>query len=239
MTSPRPSGRQETRGAGCETGADWVPPAGWRVLVPGLPQWSWGQGARGWVLFGSCASGLATAAFLWGTPTSLGLLVFAFLAHVVSVVDAWDQAAFPPLGRWAPGLTAAVWLAAVLYAPALVASSLLGWPGLRGGGSATEGYLIDRWAYRSAEPRPGDWVWFRPTHRSEPRLGRVVAGSSHEVEWSDNMLRVEGRPAPIATPFRPAEVPRSLTYRVSDGHVLVKPARGGPGDGGLVILERD
>jgi hypothetical protein len=190
------------------------------------------------VLFGWCASGLITAALMWGTATSLGLLVFAFLAHVVSVVDAWNQAAFPPLGRWAPGLTAVIWLAAGLYAPVLVASSLLAWPGLRGGGSGAEGYLIDCWTYRRAQPRPGDWVWFRPT-LGEPRLGRVVAGSGQEVEWSDSMLRVEGRPVPIATPFRPPEVPRSLTYRVPDGHVLVESVGGRPADGGPVIVERD
>ena len=242
MTSRRWVDCLEAGSGGEGTAAGWPRPAGWRVLVPGLPQWGWGQRPRGAVLFGSFVTAAAVGAFTWGTATGLGLLVFAFVGHVVSAVDAWNQAAFPPLGRWVPWLTATVWLAFALYVPVLVAASLLAWPGVCGGGPASEGYLVNCWAYRQALPRPGDWVWFRPTARGHPRLGRILAGSGHEVEWLDNQLRVDGRPVPppLPTPFRPAEAPRSMAYRIPEGHVLINPEGGGQRPAsGLVILECD
>src|SRR5438094_698942 len=105
------------------------PAAGWRALVPGYAQWSCGQRDRGVVRFGSFASALVASVFAWGTPLGLGLLAFAFGAHVASVVDALRQAAFPPMGRWAPWLATGGWLGVLIYGPLLASLSLLAWPG--------------------------------------------------------------------------------------------------------------
>lgn len=224
--------------------------AGLRVLIPGAPQWHWGQRERGAALFGSCLGALAVGAFAWGTPLGLAVLAFGAGAHVVSVVDAWRQAAFPALGKWAPWLTATSWVVGGVYGPAVAAAALVAWPGLRPG-SAPEGYLVNCRAYLTAEPRPGDWVWFRPAPWADPRLGRVVAASGQEVEWSSNRLRVDGsepvrgrdgRPVYDGAPARPPGSAQVVSYRVPVRHVLVNPSpadgKARPGSEGLVIVGR-
>src|SRR5258708_40142757 len=109
METLRPAERVGTRSAE-KVPRLWPPSAPvavWRALVPGSSQWSWGQRERGMVLFGSYGSAAVSAAFTWGTPMGLGLLLFAFGVHVVSTVDALRQSAFPTMGKWAPWLTAA------------------------------------------------------------------------------------------------------------------------------------
>ena len=42
-------------------------PVGLKMVVPGWPQFSWGQRQRGWVLVGSFAIALAVGLWTWGT----------------------------------------------------------------------------------------------------------------------------------------------------------------------------
>jgi hypothetical protein len=217
-------------------------PLGVQALVPGWAQWSWGQRERGLVLLGSYLSALVVAVFAWGTPVGLAVLTYAFATHAVSTVDAVRQSAFPGAGLWATRFGVSGGLAVGVYAPMLSVATLVAWPGIRSG-SSHEGYLVDCRAFLHAEPSKDDWVWYRPTPRGEPRIGRVVAGRGQEVEWSDRKLTVNGGPAEVTAPFRSAWPPAAMTYRVPEGHVLVNPWSGPP-DGilrpseGLVIVDR-
>jgi hypothetical protein len=201
-----------------------MPHSGLRLLVPGYAQWRWGQSGRGQVLFGWFASAIAVSIFAWGTTTGLSMLAFAFLAHVVSILDALRQSSFPGLNPWATRIGVSGGLAAGVYVPILTVASLVAWPGLRGGSEA-EGYLVNCWAYRGSEPERDDLVWYRPTPLSEPRFGRIVAGPGQEVAWSENGLSVNGGSLLLAAPFRSPQPPRGLAYRVPEGHVLIHPGQ--------------
>lgn len=197
-----------------------LPRAGVWVLVPGAAQWGWGQQERGVAFFGSFAAGLGTSAFVWGTPMGLALLAFAFLSHVAATADVVRQSAFPAPGRWVPVLGSAVGLGIGVYLPLLALASLVAWPGMRDG--ADDGFLVNCWAYRGSEPGRGELVWYRPTPLGSPRLGRVVAGRGQEVEWSAGTLKINGRPdrklASVSGPLGP----KSLRYRVPEGHILIR-----------------
>ena len=77
-------------------------PAGWRVLVPGLPHWHWRQHDQALTFFLFHLAATSIGLFLWGTWLSLLMLAFAFGAHAVSAADAIKQAAFPKFGRMSP-----------------------------------------------------------------------------------------------------------------------------------------
>jgi hypothetical protein len=161
----------------------------------------------------------------------VGLLVLAFAygTHVASTTDVVRQRAFPGFGRWVPMLSACGGLGLGLYAPALALATLVAWPGM-GVGAARDGYLVNCWAYRHTAPQTGDWVWLRssPWGEGEGRLARIVAGPGQEVEWSDEQLRVAGRP-PFAADhsWRPRSFPGELVLTVPEGHTLVAPASPG------------
>jgi hypothetical protein len=189
------------------------------------------------VLFGSYGSAAVSAAFTWGTPMGLGLLLFAFGVHVVSTVDALRQSAFPTMGKWAPWLTAALWLGCGVYAPLLATASVVAWPGVRGG-LTPEGYLVNCWAYCVREPGRGDWVWFHSSPWGDPRLGRVVAESGQDVEWAENRLLVDGGAVDLPAPSRSSWPPRAVSYKVPEGHVLINPEGDQRATEGLVIVDR-
>ena len=101
-----------------------------------------------------------------------------------------------------------------------------------------EGYLVNCRAYFSREPERGEWVWFHATASGDPRLGRVVAGSGQDVEWAENRLRVQGRAVDLAAPSRSAWPPRSLSYKVPEGHILINPEGDRLASEGLMIVDR-
>src|SRR5690606_10108649 len=80
--------------------------SGWRIFIPGYPQWTWSQRGRGLVLLGSYVSAMAAGLFSWGTIGGMAMLAFAIGAHVASVADVIRQAAFPGFGRWVPWISA-------------------------------------------------------------------------------------------------------------------------------------
>jgi hypothetical protein len=106
----------------------------------------------------------------------------------------------------------------------LTVATLVAWPGVSGG--SADGYLVNFWAYRASGPRHNDLVWYRPTPSGAPRVGRVVAGDGQEVEWSGGVLLVDGHPGRRGEAHPPG-APLTLSYRVPDGHVLVRPERVG------------
>lgn len=233
MATVRPGG-----GIGSVSGG--VPRAGLLVLIPGPPQWVWGQRERGTVLLGSFAAGVIAAAFAWGTPAGLGLAGFAFLTHVVSALDVVRQSAFPGPGRWASLALAAGGLGAGVYAPLLTVASLVAWPGLRDG--SPDGYLVNCWAYHRSEPRRDELVWYRPTPWGSPRVGRVVAGRGQEVAWVGGGLRVDGQPERPDAPSQTPGAPKALAYRVPEGHVLIRTEEEGSAPRateGLTIVARE
>ncbi len=218
------------------------PRGGLRVLVPGYPQWWWGQRERGLILFGSFAAALAVGLFLWGTVTGAVLLIFAYMTHAVSTSDALTQESFPPRRGTIRGIGVSCGLAIGIYFPLLTWLTLVAWPGMRHGPNE-DGYLVNCSAYRKSEPRHDEWVCYRATPRGEPRVGRVVAVDGQEVEWAIDTLRVNGlRVDGLLAPFRGTRLPLRLSYRMPEGHMLInnrdRPTDGSP-DEGLVIVSRD
>ena len=218
------------------------PRGGLSVLVPGVSQWGWGQRERGYVLFSSYIVSSAIALFAWGTASGLALLIFAYLIHVVSVSDALAQESFPPQSRTVRGLGVSLGLAICLYLPTLTLAMLFAWPGLRGG-SDVDGYLVNCWAYWRTEPQRDEWVCYRATPKGEPRVGRIVAVDGQNVEWLSESLHVNStRVDALEGPFRGNRLPKKMSYRMPEGHVLIHP-QGRAADGamaeGLVIVARD
>ena len=218
------------------------PRGGLIVLVPGFPQWLWGQRERGFVLLISYVASIAVALFAWGTVSGLALLIFAYMTHVVSISDALAQESFPPQSRTVRGLSVSLGLALCVYLPTLTLAMLFAWPGLRGG-PEVDGYLVNCWAYRTAEPRRDEWVCYRATPESEPRVGRIVAVDGQNVEWISETLHVNsGRVDALEGSFRGNRRPKKMSYQMPEGHVLIHP-EGRTGDGtmaeGLVIVSRD
>ena len=206
-------------------GAETRPPCrspGLAFLLPGVPQWLWGQRERAVLLGGSFVASLSVGLFAWGTAAGVALLAFAYVLHVASTSDAIRQWAFPGFGRWVPMVSASAGLAAGGYGPLIVLGALVAWPGMERG-APRSGYLIDRLAYRAEgrPPGPGDHVWLAPTPGGRGgRLAEVLGRPGDDVEWADGRLQVAGRRLGLA-PFRPGQAPKSLAFKVPDGHVMV------------------
>jgi hypothetical protein len=198
------------------------PRAGVRILVPGYVQWTWRQRERAAVLFGSFSMAMGVGVFSWGTRMGLALLFFAFGTHVVSAVDVLRQSAFPGFGRWMPLLSASGGLALGVYAPTLFLATLVAWPAMDGV-AGMDGYLVNFWAFRTQEPRDGDWVWLRLSPWGETHVGQVVARAGQEVEWSMNHLRVDGKRIRPGSSLRLPSPPDELAFVVPAGHVLMTP----------------
>ncbi len=195
-------------------------PAGFGLLIPGYPQWTWLQRDRASVLFGSFAASVVVGVFAWGTALGLVVLAFAFATHAFSAADAIRQYAFPGFGRVVPTFTATAGLGALCYGPALAAASVFAWP-VAPEDRPRDGYLVNRWAYREGEdPCPGETVWLRQARGLRPRIARVVAGPRQRVEWSDDVLRVDDQAVP-GSPFRVPGAPSGLKWAIPEGHVLV------------------
>jgi hypothetical protein len=195
---------------------------GLRVLIPGYAQWCWRQPERAIVLFGSFSAALAVATFAWGTRTGMAVLLFAFAAHVASVLDVVRQSAFPGFGRWMPLASASGGLALGVYGPVVAVASVLAWPA-GGGESDNFGYLINCWTYRNRAPGPGECVWVKSAPGGADRVSRVLARAGDEVRWSNARLWVNGQPLLSA---RPVPSPGSLgdiALTVPDRYVLLGP----------------
>jgi hypothetical protein len=194
-------------------------PTGLRILIPGYPQFMWGQNERAAALGGTYVAAIFVAMFAWGSRMGLAMLALAFLSHVTSAADAIRQGAFPGFGRWVPTIAASLSLGLGCYAPALAVASVLAWT--EGpAGAEHEQYAINLWAFRSSEPSSGDWIWYRSAEGGGSGLGRVVAGPGKSVEWFAEGLTVDGLPLGWR-PMAPHEAPSDLALIVPEGQVLV------------------
>jgi hypothetical protein len=216
-------------------------PAGLRLFVPGWPQLAWGQRERGWVLLGSFLVAIGAGILAWGTWLSWSFLAFAFLAHVTSTTDAIRQGSFPVYSRRTVVPMIGGAFAAFLYVPALLTLIAMAWPGSAPDRSRSV-YLVNCWAYRSAQPRGGHWVWLHLPPQGRFHAARVVAVAGQEVEWDGSQWRVDGQTQQLLAPARTTAWPRACRFRVPADQVLVKPEEeeGSPSTtGSLVLVEQD
>ncbi len=216
-------------------------PAGLRLLIPGWPQLAWGQGERGGVLLGSFVVALAAGILAWGTWLSWGFFAFAFLAHVSSTTDAIRQGSFPVYSRRSTVPMIAGALAALLYLPALLTLALTAWPG-RAPDRTQNVYLVNCWAYRSAGPRRGHWVWLRLPPAGRLHAARVVAVAGQEVEWTGREWRVDGQIPGDLAPLRTTAWPQACRFKVPAHQVFIEPEEeeGAPATtGSLVLVDQD
>ena len=169
------------------------------------------------------SSPLAAGVLAWGTWLSWCFFAFAFLAHVSSTTDAIRQGSFPVYSRRTAVPMIAGSLAVLLYLPVLLTLALTAWPG-RAPDRTRSVYLVNCWAYRSAGPRRGHWVWLRlPPGRPAPR-GRESSPwparkSSGPGVSGGSTARVPGAWPPSAR--RPG--PRLAASRSRPDQVLVEP----------------
>jgi hypothetical protein len=170
------------------------------------------------MLAGTFLSSWAVALFSWGTWLGVGMIAIAFLIHLASVVDAVSQPMMPRLAAWVPITAASTGLGLGCYAPALLVLSMVAAPE-RFDPFQDRCVLVDRWAYRTAEPRSGEWVWCR-NPKGEARLARVVALSGQSAELFAGTLRVNGKDLPWTRRPRSDSL-LDLALVVPEQHLLV------------------
>jgi len=197
-------------------------PPGLKLLVPGWPQLSWKQRDRATVLMGSFITALAVATWTWGTWASWGFSVFVFLCQVSSATDALRQSSFPVYSRRTALVLVSLSIGFVLYMPVIVVLSTLAWPGFSEPGTGT-GYAVNRWAYRNATPRVGDWIWTRLQSHGKPHAAQIVATGGQEVEWTGRNWRIDGLPCPLKGSLRLTAWPQVCRFHVPSDQVLVEP----------------
>jgi hypothetical protein len=171
------------------------------------------------ILFWSFVSAVGVGLFTWGSPASPLILGFAFLTHVTSASDAIRQASFPGFGRWVPAMSASAGLGFGCYLPALALATVVAWPGPRDMESRN-GFLVNRWAYRKAEPRLGESICFHAFDSRGTEMGQVVAGPGQTVEVREGRMTVDGSPLRWE-PSKAAWLPEKMALIVPPDHVLV------------------
>ncbi len=197
-------------------------PAGFRLLVPGWPQFSWGQRERASVLLGSFVMALAAAILAWGTWLSWGFFTFGFLAHVSSTTDAIRQGSFPVYSRRTALPMIAGSLAVVLYLPGLLTLIATAWPGAAPDRTRSV-YLVNCWAYRGTGPKRGHFVWLHLPPGGGLHTARVVAVAGQEVEWTGREWRIDGQAPRLLIPLRTSAWPQACRFKIPPDQVLVQP----------------
>ena len=120
-------------------------------------------------------------------------------------------------------------------------AALLAWP-VGPSGADHERYAVNRCAFRSSDPQPGDWAWYRSADGRGFGLGRVVGRPGNSVEWSSEGVRVDGQPLSWR-PEAPDGEPIDLSMTVPEGRLLVAPMLGASSPSapscGLLLVARD
>jgi hypothetical protein len=214
-------------------------PAGFRLLVPGWPQFSWGQGERAGVFLGSFIVAIAAGILAWGTWLSCCFFAFGFLAHVSSATDAIRQGSFPVYPRRTAVTMIGASLAVLLYLPVLLALIATAWPGTSPDRTRSV-YLVNCWAYRGTSPKRGHCVWLHLPPGGGLHTARVVAVAGQEVEWTGHQWRVDGQR--LQAPLRTSAWPQTCHFKVPADQVLVEPEEedgSPPMSGSLVLVSQD
>jgi hypothetical protein len=194
------------------------------MLIPGWPQFSWGQRERGWVLLGSFVVAVGVGFLTWGSWVGWGCFGFAFLTHVTSTTDAIRQGSFPVYPRRTAVSMVTGAFATLVYLPGLSALYATACPSFTPD-HAANGYLVNCWAYRGAGARPerGHCVWLRMPSHGQLRAARVIAVSGQEVEWTGHQWRVDGQEQPLHSPLRMTAWTQVCHFKVPDDQILVEP----------------
>ena len=90
---------------------------GWKILIPGLMQLSWGQRERGMVYLISSVTAPGTSLFCWGSLLGWFFLTFCFLTHMAAYLDVVRQRAYPVFPRIAAVTAALLGLGLSIYLP--------------------------------------------------------------------------------------------------------------------------
>ena len=132
------------------------------------------------------------------------------------------QGSFPAYSGRTAIIVVSVNLALLVYVPATMILSTLALPGFSEHETGT-GYLINRWAYRHAKPRAGDWIWARLHSRGKPHAAQIVATGGQEVEWTGRNWRIDGRPCALNGSLRLTAWPQICRFHVPSDQFLVEP----------------
>jgi hypothetical protein len=216
-------------------------PAGFKLLVPGWPQLSWGQRERAMVLMGSFVLALVVGTWTWGTWVSFAFFAFAFLAQVTATTDALRQSSFPTYSSRASLILVSASFGLVVYGPATLVLSALAWPGFSQD-ETHNGYAVNRWAYRHTTPRRGEWIWTSLQSNGAPRAAQIVATAGQEVEWTGRSWRIDGLPCPLRASLRLTAWPQACRFQVPSDQVLVEPEQADTSTsttGPLVLVRSD
>ncbi len=196
---------------------------GLKLVVPGWPQFSWGQRWRGSVLVGSFAVALAVGLWTWGTWLGWGFFAFAFITQVTSVTDVLRQVSFPIYPSRTALVVVSSGLALLLYFPSLFVLSVIARPGFEADSDGS-GFLVNCWAYHGdSRPSEGQWIWMEIPPLHQQRAARVVAVSGQEVEWTGARWRVDGHDCRLHSNLNLAAWPQTCRFKVPSDQILVEP----------------
>jgi Signal peptidase, peptidase S26 len=217
-------------------------PVGLKMVIPGWPQFSWGQHQRGWVLVGSFAVALAVGLWTWGTWWGWGFFAFAFITQVTSATDVLRQGSFPIYSSRSALFFVSSALAIAFYFPTIVVLSEIARPGFEADGTGS-GFLVNCWAYHGdSKPHEGQWIWMKLPPLGQQWAGRVIAVSGQEVEWTGRQWSVDGHQCNVHPALRPGARPQVCRFKVPSDQVLVEPDDEGastPSLGPLVLVPPD
>ncbi len=197
-------------------------PAGLKLVVPGWPQLSWKQRERATTFIISFLTAVLVGAWTWGTWVSWTAFAFAFFSQVTSTTDALRQSSFPVYSGRAAVVFVTVNLGLLVYVPATLILCTLAWPGFSQPETGT-GYAVNRWAYRHALPRAGEWIWTRLDSHGRPHAAEIVATGGQEVEWTGRNWRIDGFARPLKGSLHLTGWPQICRFHVPSDQVLVEP----------------
>lgn len=217
-------------------------PVGLKMVVPGWPQFSWGQHQRGLVLVGSFTVALAVALWTWGTGWGWVFFAFAFVTQATSATDVLRQGSFPIHPSRTALFFVASALALLFYFPTILVLSEVARPGFEPDGTGS-GFLVNCWAYHGAtKPHEGQWIWMKLPSSGEERAARVIAVAGQSVEWTGYRWNVDGHECHIHPTFRRGAKPQVCRFQVPSDQVLVEPDDEGaskPSFGPVVLVPPD
>jgi hypothetical protein len=217
-------------------------PVGLKTVVPGWPQFSWGQRQRGLVLVGSFFVAVAVALWTWGTWWGWVFFAFAYATQVTSATDVLRQASFPTHPNRTTLFFVASALALLFYFPSILVLSEVARPGFELDGTGS-GFLVNCWAYHGhTKPHEGQWIWMKLPATGEQRAARVIAVPGQLVEWTGQHWIVDGHECHVHPSHRRGARPQVCQFNVPSDQVLVEPDDDGgaaPSFGPVVLVPPD
>ena len=216
--------------AGCRPGGParlidrrpYESPVGLMMMVPGWPQFAWGQRQRAWVLVGSFAVAMIVGLWTWGTWLGWGFFAFAFITQVTSVTDVLRQGSFPIYpSRTAPDFR--------IQHPGTVVLSSHYLRSPRDRQARFRAGWCWEWlpcqllglSWRCVRPHEGQWIWMElPPPLGEQWAGRVVAVSGQEVEWNGAVVALMDSIVCCTPPRVLSAWPQPCRFKVPSNQIL-------------------